>query len=484
MFTNPHEFSFENMDEESAKKALSILSSFIYIQEDGPDFLNHHLGQFGCTADGLINEILVDPELTRHELGQALHHQYRLHLNPDDEDAAEYKPPARTGGKSAHPFEKPSLYAPIHPDELAEQALAMHTGADENTGLEVFDEQPVEEQPVEEAAGLEAPEQESSVADYFSGEEDVAENAVSDYESEAEDLTTDVSDDDNSDDDDYVEKSAPKLRELTYEQQLALTIEASLKEVAPQPYNGEASGTNGTFTPPPSQAKVPVSPSHSASGKQPLPQSPHSSPSPSPAPSRSPSPAPASRKRGRSTDDDDSDDDNDKPAARPAKKAKKVKKSTAASTSGPSSSAAAASSSSSATKSGSSRGRKSNTRKGAATTSKPRRRAWSNIELASLYKCIAERRKVEARHTHIPKLYDAPLWSHVSQQLAGLYGIDRAPGGCKAAWNRQGRQDYHFDERSALKRSASLATSVQTSKKNKKGKKPAVEDDEDDDDNE
>ncbi|RAL60046.1 hypothetical protein DID88_000672 [Monilinia fructigena] len=474
MFSNPNEFSFENMDEESAKKALSILSSFIYVQDGGPAFLNQHLAQFGCTADGLINEILVDPELTRHELGQALHHEYRLHINPDDEDAAEYKPPARIGGKSAHPFESPSLYAPIHPDDLAEQALAMHTGADEYAGLEIFDEKPVEEQPLEEAAGLEASEQESSVADYLLGEEDFAENAVSDYEPEAEDFTTDVSDDDNSDDDDYVEKSAPKLDELTYEQQLALTIEASLKDAAPQTYNGEASGTNGTFTPPPSQAKAPVSPSHSASGKQRLPKSPHSSPS------RSPSPAPVSRKRGRSTDDDDSDDD-DKPVARPAKKAKKPKKSTAASTSG-SSSAAAAGSSSSVTKSGSSGGRKSksNTRKCPTTTSKPRRSPWTEKELETLHDCIVERRGLEAKHDNIPKLYDAPLWSHISQQLAGVYGINRAPGGCKSAWNRQGRQDFEFDERSALKRSASLATSVQTSKKDKKGKKPAVEDDEDD----
>ncbi|KAB8297314.1 hypothetical protein EYC80_002665 [Monilinia laxa] len=481
MFSNPNEFSFENMDEESAKKALSILSSFIYVQDGGPAFLNQHLGQFGCTADGLINEILVDPELTRHELGQALHHEYRLHINPDDEDAAEYKPPARIGGKSAHPFESPALYAPIHPDDLAEQALAMHTGADEYTDLESFDEQPVEEQPLEEAAGLEAFEQESSAADYFLGEEDFAENAVSDYESEAEDFTTDVSDDDNSDDDDYVENLAPKLDELTYEQQLALTIEASLKDAAPQIYNGEASGTNGTFTPPPSQAKAPVPSAHSTSGKQHLHQSPHSSPPPSPTPSRSPSPAPVSRKRGRSTDDDDSDDD-DKPVARLAKKAKKVKKSTAASTSGPSSSAAAAGSSSSATKSGSSGGRKSkpNTRKCPTTTSKPRRSPWTAKELETLHQCIVERRGLEAKHANIPKLYDAPLWSHISQQLAGVYGINRAPGGCKSAWNRQGRQDFHFDERSALKRSASLATSVQTSKKDKKGKKPAVDDEEDD----
>ncbi|QSZ34769.1 hypothetical protein DSL72_007627 [Monilinia vaccinii-corymbosi] len=471
-FAHPTEFSFENMNEESAKKALSIVSSFIYRQEGGPEFLNQHLGQYGCTADGLINEILTDEELTRHELGQALHHDYHRHCNPDDEDAAEYQPPARIGGKNAHPFERPSLYVSYHPHELARKALSMHNDDnDAYAGLAIFEEGPAEENFFEDAFNLEAPEQEAPVADDHSNEEQFTENAFSDDVSVAEDFTTDASEYDNSDDDDYVETSAPKPEELTFEEQLALTIVASLKEAKPQNYNGEASGTNGALTPPPSQPKTTRSSAHSPGGKRPLPKSPSSSPSPSPAPSRSPSPAPVSKKRGRSTDDDDdSDDKDDKPAARPVKK---VKKSAAASTSDPSSSTAAGGS-------GSSAGRKSKPRKGPSTT-KPRRSAWSDKELKLLYDCLSKRREVEAENPNIPKLYDAPLWTHVSEHLAGVHGVNRTPGGCKSAWNRQGRQDFDFDERSALKRSAALATSVQTPKKDKKDKKgkiPAVKDDE------
>ncbi|ATZ54439.1 hypothetical protein BCIN_10g04420 [Botrytis cinerea B05.10] len=488
MFTKPTEFSFANMDEDSAKKALSVIASFFYIQDGGVEWLNDNLSQFGCTADGLVNEALVDPELTQHQVCQDLHHAYRLHINPDDEDAAAYAMPASTTGgkgKSAHPFNKPFAYAAIHPQVLVEQAF--------NVRLARIDEVPVEEQSLGEVTELEASHQEFSVTDQlvnqFEYESSVAD--YSEYQSEPEDLARDVSDivdDDDSDDEDYVEKSVTNFDELTYEQQLALTIEASLKENAPQKHNGESSGINNQFTPPASQqketapascsgGKTVLSPAHSSSGKHILPASPHTTPCPS------------SLNQKREHDDDESLDNKDytKSILRPIKRLKKsvtkssvhtpVSSSTSVTTAPSSSSSAAASA---PPPSPSSRKASSKLRK-SGPTNQPRRSAWTDDETFKLYKCLVKRREVEAKLPDLVKLYDAPLWNHISEELASVHGIHRAPGGCKSNWNRNGREFYDFDERSLLKRSKSLATSVQVPKKNRKGKKPASVEDIDDD---
>ncbi|KAK6601687.1 hypothetical protein H4I96_07028 [Botrytis cinerea] len=436
MFTKPTEFSFANMDEDSAKKALSFIASFFYIQDGGVEWLNDNLSQFGCTADGLVNEALVDPELTQHQVCQDLHHAYRLHINPDDEDAAAYAMPASTtSGKGKI---------------LVEQAF--------NVRLAKIDEVPVEEQSLGEATELEASHQEFPVTDQpvnqFEYESSVAD--YSEYQSEPEDLARDVSDivdDDDSDDEDYVEKSVTNFDELTYEQQLALTIEASLKDNAPQKHNGESSGINNQFTPPASQqketapasysgGKTVLSPAHSSSGKHILPASSHTTPCPS------------SLNRKREHDDDESLDNKDytKSTRRPIKRLKK-----------------------SVTKSS------VHTPVSSGPTNQPRRSAWTDDETFKLYKCLVKRREVEAKLPDLIKLYDAPLWNHISEELASVHGIHRAPGGCKSNWNRNGREFYDFDERSLLKRSKSLATSVQVPKKNRKGKKPASVEDVDDD---
>ncbi|TGO51676.1 hypothetical protein BCON_0156g00210 [Botryotinia convoluta] len=495
MFTKPTEFSFANMDEDSAKKALSVIASFFYIQDGGVQWLNDNLSQFGCTADGLVNEALVDPELTQHQVCQDLHHAYRLHINPDDENAAAYEtqvPTTGSKGKSAHLFNKPFAYAAIHPQVLVEQAL--------NARLAKVDEVPVEEQSFGEATELEASQQESSATDQLVNQPEYESSVAdySDYQSEPEDFVrgiSDISDDDDSDDEDYVEKSVTNFDELTYEQQLALTIEASLKEHAPQKYNGESSGTNNQLTPPPSQQKTTASanysggktilcPGQSSSGKHILPTSPHTTPCPS------------FLNRKREHDDDESHDNEGyiKSIRRPTKKLTKsitksslhapASSSTSATTALVSSSlvTASGSSPSSSSRKASSKPRKTprSSRK-SGPTSKPRRSAWTDEETFKLYKCLVKRREIEAKLPDLVKLYDAPLWNHISEELASIHGIHRAPGGCKSNWNRNGREFYDFDERSLLKRSKSLATSVQVPKKDRKGKKPVAADEVDDD---
>ncbi|KAF7948878.1 hypothetical protein EAE96_008060 [Botrytis aclada] len=485
MFTKPTEFSFANMDEDSAKKALSVMASFIYIQEGGVEWLNDNLGQFGCTADGLVNEALIDPELTQHQVCQDLHHVYRLHINPNDEDAAAYETPAPTTGgkgKSVHPSSEPFAYAAIHPQLLVEQAL--------NARLAKFDEVPVEEQSFGEATELEASQRESSVTDQLvnQSEDESSVADYSDYQSEPENFNRgicDISDDDDSDDEDYVEKSVTNFDELTYEQQLALTIEASLKEHAPQKYNGESSGTNNELTPPSSQQKTTapanysggktvLSSGQSSGGKHILPALPHTNP------------CPLSLSRKREHDDDESPDNEDcrKSTRRLTKKPKKS--TTKSSVRAPASSSTSATndpiSSPSSCRKTSSKSRKTpqSSRK-SGPTSKPRRSAWTDDETFKLYKCLVKRREIEAQHPNLVKLYDAPLWNHISEELASVHGIHRAPGGCKSNWNRNGREFYDFDERSDLKRSKSLATSVQAPKKDRKGKKPAAADEDNDD---
>ncbi|KAF7877633.1 hypothetical protein EAF04_001304 [Stromatinia cepivora] len=443
MFTKPAERCLDTMSESTAKKALCIVASYIYSQEGGIQWLNDQLGQFGCTADGLINEILIDPELTQHPIGQDLHHKYRLHNNPNGEDAAAYEAPASsTGGKgkSAHPPQKPFAYASIHPQVLVEQALILHGG--DYAGFANSDEPPVEEEALVEAAELETPKHDTSIAHY------------SDYQSENEVFTSD----------------------------------ASLREQTPNNYNGEASGTNGGLTQSPSQQKttsrahsfggmIISSPAHS-SEKQILPESPHATPFPSPA--RTPCSSPTSmNKRGHSDDDEE----DAKPARRPSKRLKKsnTKSSAPASTSSSSTIPTASNSS-------------SRTSRKAATPSSTRRPSWTPEETEQVHKCLVARREKEASFPGLIKLYDAPLWEHISQALAGVYDIHRTPSGCKANWNRSGRGKYGFDERSALKRSEALATSLQVSKKDrkKKGKKVVVgengddgdDGDDDDDDDE
>ncbi|KAF5873797.1 uncharacterized protein Bfra_005264 [Botrytis fragariae] len=495
MFTKPTEFSFANMDEDSAKKALSVMASFFYIQDGGVQWLNENLSQFGCTADGLVNEALVDPELTQHQVCQDLHHAYRLHINPDDEDAAAYEtqvPTTGGKGKSAHPYNKPIAYAAIHPQVLVEQAL--------NARLAKVDEVPIEEQFLGDATELEASECEPSVTDQLVNQPEYESSVAdySDYQSEPEDFVrsiSNISDDDDSDDEDYIEKSVTNFDELTYEQQLALTIEASLKEDAPQKYNNESSGTNNQLTPPPSQQKTAakmiysggksiLSPRQSSSGKHIFPASSHTTPCPS------------SLNRKREHDDYGSHDDEDyiKPTRRPTKKLTKsiTKSSVRAPASSSTSVTTAPVSSSLITASGSphslsprkasSKPRKTprSSRK-SGPTSKPRRSAWTDDETFKLYKCLVKRREIEAKLPGLVKLYDAPLWKHISEELASVHGIHRAPGGCKSNWNRNGREFYDFDERSVLKRSKSLATSVQVPKKDRKGKKPVAVDEIDDD---
>ncbi|TGO28826.1 hypothetical protein BPAE_0022g00160 [Botrytis paeoniae] len=471
MFTKPTEFSFANMDEDSAKKALSVIASFFYIQDGGVQWLNDNLSQFGCTADGLVNEALVDLELTQHQVCQDLHHAYRLHINSTDEDATAYETPAPTTGgkgKSAHPFNKPFAYAAIHPQVLVEQAL--------NARLGKVDEVPVEEQSFGEATELEASQQESPVTGQLVNQLEYESSVAdySDYQSEPEDFvrgTSNIPDDDDLDHEDYVEKSVTNFDEFTYEQQLALTIEASLKEHAPQKYNGEVSGTNNQLTPPPSQQKTTVpanysgektilSPAHSSGGKHILPTSPHATPCPS------------SLNRKREHDDDESHDNEDyiKSTRRPTKKlTKSITKSSLHAPVSSSSATASGSSPSSSSRKASSKPRKTprSSRK-SGPTSKPRRSAWTDDETFKLYRCLVKRREIEAKLPDLVKLYDAPLWKHISEELASVHGIHRAPGGCKSNWNRNGREFYDFDERSVLKRSKSLATSVQVPKNDRK----------------
>ncbi|KAJ8065737.1 hypothetical protein OCU04_006407 [Sclerotinia nivalis] len=446
MFTKPAERCLDTMSESSVKKALCIVASYVYSQEGGIQWLNDQLSQFGCTADGLINEILIDPELTQHPVGQELHHKYRLHNNPNDEDAAAYQVPATsTGGKgkSAHPPQKTFAYAPIHPQALVEQAIILH--GEDYAGFANSDEQPVEEKALVEAAESETPENETPIVDY-----------------------------------DYVDNSATKYDELTHEQQFALTVEASLKEQTTQKYNGEASGTNGELTASPSQQNA-TSSAHSSGGmtdsstarfsseKQILAASPHATPFPSPAHTPCSSPPPLN-KRGHSGDDDSDDKE---PARRPAKRLKKSNTKSSASASASTSSTTTTTSTSS-----------SRTSRKATTPSSTRRPSWTPEETEQVYKCLVARREKEASIPGLIKLYDAPLWLHISEALAGVYGIHRTPSGCKANWNRSGRGKYGFDERSALKRSEALATSLQVSKKDgkKKGKKVVEEEDDDDDD--
>ncbi|TGO67432.1 hypothetical protein BOTNAR_0042g00170 [Botryotinia narcissicola] len=467
MFTKPTEFSFANMDEDSAKKALSVIASFFYIQEGGVQWLNDNLSQFGCTADGLVNEALFDPELAQHRICQDLHHAYRLHINPNDDDAAAYETPApATGGKgkSVHPFPKPFAYAAIHPQVLVEQAL--------NARLAKFDEVPIEEQSFGEAAELEASQQESFVTDQLLNqlEYESSDADYSEYQSEPEDF------------------SLTNFDGLTYDQQLALTIEASLKEHSSQKYNGESSGTNNQLTPPSSQQKTtaPVNysggkstlcPGQSSSGKHILPASPDTTSCPS------------SLNRKREHDADESHDDEGyiKSTRRAIRKrTNSITKSslrTPASSSTPVTTAPVSSSSitasdsspSSISRKASSKPRKTpRSSRRSRPSSKPRRSAWTDGETFKLYECLIKRREMEAKHPDLVKLYDAPLWKHISEELASTHGIHRAPGGCKSNWNRNGREFYDFDERSVLKRSKSLATSVQVPKKDRKGKKPVA----------
>ncbi|KAF7880795.1 uncharacterized protein EAF02_006686 [Botrytis sinoallii] len=495
VFTMPTEFSFANMDEDSAKKALSVIASFFYIQEGGVQWLNDNLSQFGCTADGLVNEALVDPELTQHQVCQDLHHAYRLHINPNDEDVSAYETPAPTTGgkgKSARPFDKPFAYAAIHPQFLVEQALKAR--------LAKLDEVPVEKQPCGETAELEASQQESPVTDQLVNqlEYESSDADYSEYQSEPEDFvrgTSNISDDDYLDDEDYVEKSVTNFDGLSYEQQLTLTIEASLKEHSSQKYNGESSGTSNQITPPPSQQKTTVPanysggktilcPGQSSSGKHILPASPQTTSCPS------------SLNRKREHDDDESHDNEDyiKSSHRPTKKrTKSVTKpsvhtpasSSASATSDliyspPVTTSGSASSTLSCRKASSKPRRTPRSSRKSGTASKPRRAAWTDDETFKLYECLVKRREVEAKHPDLVKLYDAPLWKHISEELASVHGIHRAPGGCKSNWNRNGREFFDFDERSTLKRSKSLATSVQVPKKDRKGKKPVAVDEVDD----
>lgn len=484
MFTKPTEFSFANMDEDSAKKALSVIASFFYIQEGGVQWLNENLSRFGCTADGLVNEALIDPELTQHRVCQDLHHAYRLHINPNDEDAAAYQTPApATGGKgkSVRPVQKPFAYAAIHPQVLVEQAL--------NARFSKVDEVPIEEQSFGEATELEASQQESPVTDQLVNqlEYESSDADYSEYQSEPEDFvsgTSNISNDDDLDDEDYVEKSITNFDGLTYNQQLALAIEASQREHSSQKNNGESSGTNNQLTPPRSQqnqtapanysgGKTMLCPGQSSSGKHILRASPHTTSCPS------------SLNKKREHDDDESHDDEDyiKSTRRPIKKrTKSITKSSLRTPVSSSSITASGSSPSSSSRKASPKPRKtprSSRRTG--STSKPRRSAWTDDETFKLYECLVKRREIEAKHPDLVKLYDTPLWDHISGELASVHGIHRAPGGCKSNWNRNGRKFYDFDERSVLKRSKSLATSVQVPKKDRKGKKSVAIDEVDDD---
>ncbi|KAF7897423.1 hypothetical protein EAF00_005651 [Botryotinia globosa] len=497
MFTKPTEFSFANMDEDSAKKALSVMASFFYIQEGGVQWLNDNLSQFGCTADGLVNEALIDPELTQHRVCQDLHHAYRLHINPNDEEAAVYETPApATGGKgkSVHPFPKPFAYAAIHSQVLVEQAL--------NARLAKFEKVPIEEQSFGEAAELEASQQESPVTDQLLNqlEYESSDADYSEYQSEPEEFvrgTSNVSDVDDLDDENYVEKSVTNFDGPIYDQQLALTIEASLKEHSPQKYNGESSGTNNQLTPPSSQQKTTAlvnysggksisCPGQSSSGKHILPAS------------LDTTSCPSSLNRKREHDADESHDEEDyfKSPRRPTKKrtmpitksslftpASSSTSVTTAPVSSSSITASGTSPSSSSSKASSKPRKTPRSSRRTGPSSKPRRSAWTDDETFKLYECLVKRREIEAKRPDLVKLYDAPLWKHISEELASTHGIHRAPGGCKSNWNRNGREFYDFDERSILKRSKSLATSVQVPKRDRKGRKPiAVAVDEVDDD--
>ncbi|CAD6456644.1 a4af1334-082d-4202-8b3a-13a2dc62f376-CDS [Sclerotinia trifoliorum] len=380
IFTKPAERCLNNMSESSVKKALCIVASHIYSQEGGIQWLNDQLGQFGCTADGLINEVLTDPELTQHPIGQDIHHRYHLHNNPNDEHAAAYQASATSTGskdKGAHPPQKSFAYAPIHPQVLVEQAKILPS--EDYVGIPNSDEQPVEEQ-------------------------------------------------------------AP--------------------EVFSQLGTSENSST-----------------AHPSSAKQILATSSNATPFPSPAHTPCSSPAPLN-KRGHSSHDDSDNGEDTKPTRPPAKKLKKSNTKPPTSTSSTPTTTTSNSSSHKPT-----------------TTSSTRRPSWTPEETEQVYKCLVARREKEASIPGLVKLYDAPLWLHISEALAGVYGIHRTPSGCKANWNRSGRDKYGFDERSALKRSEALATSLQVSKKNvknvkkkkkkkKKKKRVVVEEEDDYDDDE
>lgn len=60
------------------------------------------------------------------------------------------------------------------------------------------------------------------------------------------------------------------------------------------------------------------------------------------------------------------------------------------------------------------------------------------------------------------KLFDAHLWDFVSHQLKVRFDIDRAPGGCKMYWCREGREQSGLDERdTSRRRTDRLRTSLQ-----------------------
>ncbi|KAM3078862.1 hypothetical protein ACMFMF_003793 [Clarireedia jacksonii] len=98
------------------------------------------------------------------------------------------------------------------------------------------------------------------------------------------------------------------------------------------------------------------------------------------------------------------------------------------------------------------------------TGTRVRRQAWSNLEQNVLHQLLVERRAQEARWPTLEKKFDNALWFLMSEQLMARFGIDRAPMACKNHWGRKGRHMSGFDERSALKRSSKLATSVQVPK--------------------
>ncbi|APA10663.1 predicted protein [Sclerotinia sclerotiorum 1980 UF-70] len=376
MFTKPAERCLNTMSESSVKKALCILASHIYTQEGGIKWLNDQLGQFDCTADGLINEVLTDPELTQHPIGQELHHKYHLHNNPNDEDVAEYQVPATSTddkGKSAHPLQKSFTYAPIHPQVLVEQAEILH--GEEYAGIANPNEQPVEEQSPEEINQLETPENSSTA--------------------------------------------------------------------------------------------------HPSSAKHSLATSSNATPFPSPAHTPCSSPAPLN-KRGHSSHDNSDEEENTKPTRPPAKKLKKSNTHTK-------SSAPISTSTSPTTTTTTSTANPLPHKPPTASTT--RRPPWTPQETAQVYQCLVARREKEASIPGLVKLYDAPLWLHISEALAGVYGIYRTPSGCKANWNRCGRGKYGFDERSALKRSEALDTSLQGGKGKGKRVVKDEEEEEDDDDN-
>lgn len=517
-FLEPTEFSFNKMDEVSAKRALALLATAVSFQDrESEVWIDTHLGQFGCSINGLLNEVLCDPVLTRTPQGQGLHHAYRLYNNPEDDDGVQFVP-VQNGGKGGKTPGNRLTYTALDPQDLIDNHVALYGGGEYYDSLANSDEVAVDTAttPNQKAlfADVQSDEDEApadvdhtddvtvgnatssnrkvSFADYqFSDEEADAEDSFSVYDSEPEDHTSDFSDADKSDGDEYIEMASSRIEDLSFDKQLALTIEASLKDRggSPAKYNGEASGTNGRpITPPPSVEKSPggksvLSSAHSLGGKhyfggKSLPASSSaaattSSGEKSAPPSRSPSP-PRSLKRGRSSSfsDSSSEDDNKPSSSRPAKR---VKKSAAT----PSSSRSTARKT---PKSSGSKPRKPPARKAASGCSAPRRSTWSNDETKILLKVLQERRAVEARTPGLPILYDTPLWNHVSEALAGVHNIHRAPGGCKAHWSRNCRMATGFDERSELKRSKEMATSIQSSKKGKKdkkgkGKMPATKED-------